>query len=60
MSERPDPGTGVPELDAYLKTRLTDNELRDVAQTFKDGDPEGSQAIINKANTRNDNLNKKS
>jgi hypothetical protein len=58
MSERPDPGTGVPQLDAYLKTRLTDSELRQMAQSFKDGDPEGSQAIVNKANIRNENKNK--
>jgi hypothetical protein len=47
--------SGVPQLDAYLATRLTRDEQEQMRQTYEDGDPEGSQAIINKANIRNEN-----
>jgi hypothetical protein len=58
--EKEDPPniSGVPQLDAYLATRLTPAEQAQMAQTYKDGDPEGSQAIVNKANIRNENKNK--
>jgi hypothetical protein len=47
--------SGIPQLDAYLATRLTDEEQEQMRQTYVDGDPEGSQAIVNKANIRNEN-----
>jgi hypothetical protein len=50
--------SGVPQLDAYLATRLTADEQEQMRQTYVDGDPEGSQAIVNKANIRNENKNK--
>ncbi|NUR00396.1 MAG: hypothetical protein HOY79_28860 [Streptomyces sp.] len=55
MSETPKPISGVPQLDAYLHTRLTADEQEQMRQTYADGDPEGSQAIVNKANIRNEN-----
>lgn len=57
MSQKNDPPpniSGIPQLDAYLATRLTPEEQEQMAQTYRDGDPEGSQAIINKANIRNE------
>lgn len=57
MSKKSDPPSnisGIPQLDAYLATRLTAEEQEQMAQTYRDGDPEGSQAIINKANIRNE------
>jgi hypothetical protein len=47
--------SGVPQLDAYLATRLTSEEQAQMRQTYADGDREGSLAIVNKANTRNEN-----
>lgn len=61
MSKQNDPPpniSGVPQLDAYLATRLSPEEQEQMAQTFRDGDPEGSMAIINKANIRNENKKK--
>jgi hypothetical protein len=54
-SNNPPNISGVPQLDAYLATRLTAKEQEEMRQTYTDGDPEGSQAIINKANIRNEN-----
>jgi hypothetical protein len=57
LSEKNDPPniSGIPQLDAYLATRLTPEEQEQMRQTYVDGDPEGSQAIVNKANIRNEN-----
>ncbi|WP_194907541.1 hypothetical protein [Catenulispora rubra] len=52
------PISGVPQLDAYLETRLTAEEQEQMRQTYQNGDPEGSQAIVNKANIRNENKKK--
>jgi hypothetical protein len=54
-SNNPPNISGVPQLDAYLATRLTPDEQEEMRQTYAAGDPEGSQAIINKANIRNEN-----
>jgi hypothetical protein len=56
LSEKNDPPniSGIPQLDAYLATRLTPEEQEQMRQTYVDGDPEGSQAIVNKANIRNE------
>lgn len=55
MAEQQQPINGVPQLDAYLYTRLTAEEQQQMRQSYADGDPEGSQAIVNKANIRNEN-----
>ena len=52
------PISGVPQLDAYLETRLTAEEQEQMRQTYQNGDPEGSLAIVNKANIRNENKKK--
>ncbi|MBS2549645.1 hypothetical protein KGQ19_22535 [Catenulispora sp. NL8] len=57
MADTPEPISGIPQLDAYLRTRLTADEQEQMRQTYVDGDPEGSQAIVNKANIRNENKN---
>jgi hypothetical protein len=57
-SSNPPNISGIPQLDAYLVTRLTPEEQEQMRQTYVDGDPEGSQAIVNKANIRNGNKNK--
>jgi hypothetical protein len=53
------PISGIPQLDAYLRTRLTDDQQEAVRQTYADGDPEGTQAVVNQAMIKNDRDNKK-
>lgn len=57
MADTPKPISGYGPLDDYLRTRLTDEDQEQMRQTYVDGDPEGSQAIVNKANIRNENKN---
>ena len=57
MADTPKPISGYGPLDAYLRTRLTADEQEQMRQTYVDGDPDGSQAIVNKANIRNENKN---
>ncbi|MBS2531868.1 hypothetical protein KGQ20_03690 [Catenulispora sp. NF23] len=52
------PISGIPQLDAYLHTRLTDEQKEAVRQTYADGDPEGTQAVVNQALIKNDRDNK--
>lgn len=55
MAEEQQPISGIPQLDAYLGTRLTAEEQQQMRQSYADGDPEASLAIVNKANIRNEN-----
>jgi hypothetical protein len=55
----PDNPSGVPQLDSYLRTRMTRDEREQLAQTYQDGDPEGGQALVNQANIRNGNGKKR-
>lgn len=48
------PISGIPQLDAYLRTRLTDDQQDAVRKTYADGDPEGTQAVVNQAMIKND------
>jgi hypothetical protein len=53
------PISGIPQLDTYLHGRLTDDQKAALRQTYADGDPEGSAAIVNQAQIKNDRDNKK-
>jgi hypothetical protein len=53
------PISGIPQLDAYLHTRLTDEQKEATRQTYRDGNPEGSVAVVNQALIKNDRDNKK-
>lgn len=55
----PDNPSGVPQLDSYLRTRMTREEREQLAQTYQDGDPEGGQALVSQANIRNGNGKKR-
>lgn len=52
------PISGIPQLDDYLHTRLTDDQKQALRQTYADGDPEGSVAVVNQAMIKNDRDNK--
>jgi hypothetical protein len=45
----PDGPSGNPQLDAYLVTRLTTEQQEAVRQSYDDGDPAATEAIVMKA-----------
>jgi hypothetical protein len=53
------PISGYKPLDDYLQGRLTDEQKAAARQTYADGDPEGTQAVVNQALIKNDRDNKK-